>query len=105
MRLMLEGVAAAAGGYYVAAYACPVEDGSFVGYFKVFAEEVDGYFADSICVLKGAWEIPQDSGGAAVDKALAYGRQQVLNLPGGVGARVRTEHRRPFLWELFNATV
>lgn len=100
MLLMVERVAATAGGYHVAAYACPVEDGLFVGYFKVFAEEVDGYFTDAICVLKGAWEVPHEDGMTAVDKALAYGCQQVMNLPRSVGARVRREHRRPYLWEL-----
>jgi hypothetical protein len=102
---MLEKVAAASSGYFVAAYACPVGDGSFVGYFKVFAEEVDGYFTDSICVVKGAWEIAQGDAASAVDKALTYGREQVLNLPVSVGASVRREGRGPYLWELRQLTV
>ena len=97
-----EKVAGPLRGYHLAAYACPAVEGRglYTGYFKVFASRPAGYFdGRSVCLLKGSWEIPVDSPLLAVDKALHYGMQQVLNLPRARELKSAKEKRVPFTWE------
>ncbi len=88
------------GGYYLAAYACPTQGGSFVGYYKILSTPVAGYFDDGICVTKGCVDVACEAEDDAVALALRFARHRVRKLAPADQLPFVQQRRRPWNWEL-----
>lgn len=101
---MVETVQGPVRGYYIAAYACPVGEygQEFVGYYKIFAGQPQGFFDDGVCLLKGSPEEIVGDAQRALHLAIEWAEHQVHNLPQASDLQACREGRRPYFWELYS---
>ena len=98
---MEEVVAGPFRGYYVAAYACPVDPHGrdYVGYFKVFASRPDSCFDDTVCLLKGTQDEAVADPQEAMRLAVEGAESQLRSLPPADELAAFHEGRRFYFWE------
>lgn len=69
-------------GYYVAAYACEMDEmgSKYIGYYKICRDEPVSYW-EGDCLLKGCAELVCASPEEAINSAFRIAADQVANMP------------------------
>ena len=71
------------GGYYIAAYACPSDNGrgEYAPYFKLFAAPPESYFEQAGCLLKYRPPIVTNDAARALHLAVLHAEDVITRLP------------------------